>query len=163
MSAVAPPPRKVARRAPPADRLIRTGRPRTSNGDAFGQSVSGESSEPLMDLPLFPLHLVLCPGVALPLHVFEPRYRELVERCLLGPAPYLVGEVTELDEVLGHADRARLLAVRVNRQFIRYVELLRAGDDEDGPELTVSIDSAGELELPTPRGQIARRGQRGAR
>ncbi|HYC07840.1 MAG TPA: LON peptidase substrate-binding domain-containing protein, partial [Candidatus Binatia bacterium] len=31
-----------------------------------------------MDLPLFPLHTVLCPGIALPLHVFEPRYRRLV-------------------------------------------------------------------------------------
>ncbi len=35
-----------------------------------------------MDLPLFPLHTVLCPGIALPLHIFEPRYRLMVDRCL---------------------------------------------------------------------------------
>ena len=35
-----------------------------------------------MELPLFPLHTVLCPGIALPLHIFEPRYRRLVEACL---------------------------------------------------------------------------------
>ena len=28
-------------------------------------------------LPLFPLHTVLLPGAHLPLHVFEPRYRQL--------------------------------------------------------------------------------------
>jgi len=29
-------------------------------------------------LPLFPLQLVLLPGAQLPLHIFEPRYREMV-------------------------------------------------------------------------------------
>jgi Lon protease-like protein len=33
-------------------------------------------------LPLFPLDLVLFPGVSLPLHIFEPRYREMVSECL---------------------------------------------------------------------------------
>ncbi len=33
-------------------------------------------------LPLFPLDLVLLPGAILPLHIFEPRYREMVEECL---------------------------------------------------------------------------------
>ncbi len=34
-------------------------------------------------LPLFPLpQIVLFPGTALPLHVFEPRYRALIEYCL---------------------------------------------------------------------------------
>ena len=36
-------------------------------------------------LPLFPLpNVVLFPGVFLPLHVFEPRYRELVADALMG-------------------------------------------------------------------------------
>jgi len=35
-------------------------------------------------LPLFPLHVVLFPGRPLPLHVFEPRYRELLDECLAG-------------------------------------------------------------------------------
>ena len=33
-------------------------------------------------LPLFPLELVLFPGVPLPLHIFEPRYKEMVGECL---------------------------------------------------------------------------------
>jgi Lon protease-like protein len=33
-------------------------------------------------LPLFPLDLVLLPGTPLPLHIFEPRYREMVSECL---------------------------------------------------------------------------------
>ena len=39
------------------------------------------------DLPVFPLPLVLLPGELLPLHIFEPRYRELVARCLAGELP----------------------------------------------------------------------------
>ncbi len=37
-------------------------------------------------LPLFPLGTVLFPGLVLPLHVFEPRYRELVRHLLDLPA-----------------------------------------------------------------------------
>lgn len=33
-------------------------------------------------VPLFPLDLVLLPGVPLPLHVFEPRYKEMIAECL---------------------------------------------------------------------------------
>ncbi len=33
-------------------------------------------------IPLFPLDVVLFPGAALPLHIFEPRYRRMVKRCL---------------------------------------------------------------------------------
>lgn len=35
-------------------------------------------------LPLFPLNLVLFPGELLPLHIFEPRYRQLLADCLDG-------------------------------------------------------------------------------
>ena len=34
------------------------------------------------EIPLFPLRSVLCPGVALPLHIFEERYRLMIARCL---------------------------------------------------------------------------------
>lgn len=44
----------------------------------------------LPDVPIFPLPLVLLPGELLPLHIFEPRYRELVARCLAGPEPFCV-------------------------------------------------------------------------
>jgi uncharacterized protein len=33
-------------------------------------------------LPLFPLEIVLFPGAPLPLHIFEPRYREMITECL---------------------------------------------------------------------------------
>lgn len=33
-------------------------------------------------LPLFPLPVVLFPGASMPLHIFEPRYRRMVARCL---------------------------------------------------------------------------------
>ncbi len=36
-------------------------------------------------LPLFPLNTALVPGLVLPLHIFEPRYRELVEQLLEVP------------------------------------------------------------------------------
>ncbi len=52
-----------------------------------------------MELPLFPLHTVLCPGVALPLHVFEDRYRRLVGRCLEGGEPFGVVLIREGREV----------------------------------------------------------------
>jgi Lon protease-like protein len=41
-----------------------------------------------MRLPLFPLHAVLCPGIALPLHIFEERYRELVRYCIETSSPF---------------------------------------------------------------------------
>ncbi|HTS57320.1 MAG TPA: LON peptidase substrate-binding domain-containing protein [Terriglobales bacterium] len=33
-------------------------------------------------LPIFPLDLVLLPGTPLPLHIFEPRYKEMIAECL---------------------------------------------------------------------------------
>lgn len=33
-------------------------------------------------LPLFPLDVVLLPGAVLPLHIFEPRYKEMISECL---------------------------------------------------------------------------------
>jgi Lon protease-like protein len=40
------------------------------------------------DLPLFPLHTVLYPEMPLPLHIFEPRYREMVRRCREDNSPF---------------------------------------------------------------------------
>ena len=41
-----------------------------------------------MKIPLFPLDLVLFPGVPLPLHIFEPRYREMTAGCLVANSPF---------------------------------------------------------------------------
>ncbi|MBT9331374.1 LON peptidase substrate-binding domain-containing protein [Paracidobacterium acidisoli] len=35
-----------------------------------------------MKIPLFPLDVVLFPGAALPLHIFEERYKEMIGECL---------------------------------------------------------------------------------
>ena len=35
-------------------------------------------------LPIFPLPVVLIPEMTLPLHIFEPRYRLMLRRCLEG-------------------------------------------------------------------------------
>ena len=44
-------------------------------------------------LPLFPLSTVLFPGMRLPLHVFEERYRTLVAELLAGPEPRRFGVI----------------------------------------------------------------------
>jgi ATP-dependent Lon protease len=43
-----------------------------------------------LDLGLFPLDLVLLPGERIPLHLFEPRYRQLYADCVLEDAPFVV-------------------------------------------------------------------------
>jgi len=44
-------------------------------------------------LPLFPLGTVLFPGLLLPLHIFEGRYRQLVRDLLDGPEPRSFGVI----------------------------------------------------------------------
>jgi uncharacterized protein len=41
----------------------------------------------VVDLPLFPLSTVLMPGAPLPLHIFEPRYRQLTVDLVTGVVP----------------------------------------------------------------------------
>ena len=43
-----------------------------------------------MDLGLFPLDLVVLPGEAVPLHLFEPRYRQLYADCVLEDRPFVI-------------------------------------------------------------------------
>jgi hypothetical protein len=54
-----------------------------------------------MELPLFPLHTVLCPGIALPLHIFEDRYRELVRHCIDTSSPFGIVLIRDGREVGG--------------------------------------------------------------
>jgi Lon protease-like protein len=46
-------------------------------------------------LPLFPLELVLFPGVPLPLHVFEPRYKEMIGECLRAESEFGIVRVSK--------------------------------------------------------------------
>jgi uncharacterized protein len=52
-----------------------------------------------MELPLFPLNTVLCPGIALPLHIFEERYRALVRHCIDSSSPFGIVLIREGREV----------------------------------------------------------------
>ena len=149
-----------------------------------------------IELPLFPLHSVLCPGVALPLHIFEERYRLMVGRCIersepfgvvliregneVGPLvgrladvgttavireagqypdgrmdimtvggqrfriheldedrePYLLGNVSLIEDNVGQRAEAQAMAASVGRRFLEYLELLQpALAGEDGPEI----------------------------
>ena len=60
------------------------------------------SDEPVVvPLPMFPLGTVLFPYGALPLHVFEARYRELTEDCLKGNREFGVVLIERGSEVGG--------------------------------------------------------------
>lgn len=56
-----------------------------------------------MRLPLFPLQAVLFPDATLPLHIFEPRYREMVGRCLEHDEPFGICLILEGEEIGGPA------------------------------------------------------------
>jgi uncharacterized protein len=159
-----------------------------------------------MEIPLFPLHQVLCPGIVLPLHIFEDRYRAMTRHCLdtgepfgvvlirdgreigtkgiatlagvgafaeireagrypdgrydlLAAAtgrfaidavdaqrePYLVADVTPLDDEVGDETRAERLAAGAIRRFVRYLDLMRARDGESSEVLDIRVEiEAGE-------------------
>ncbi len=44
--------------------------------------------EDCFEVPIFPLDMVLFPGMALPLHIFEPRYRLMMADCLADRASF---------------------------------------------------------------------------
>ena len=160
-----------------------------------------------MEIPLFPLHTVLCPGIVLPLHVFEERYRALTRHCLqtrtpfgvvliregtevgsgsaigsgstlalagvgalveireagrypdgrydllaaatgrfvidsvdAGREPYLVADVTPLEDRVGDETRAERLAASAIRRFVRYLDLMRARDGETSEVLDIRVE-----------------------
>jgi len=93
---------------------------------------------PDVELPIFPLPLVLFPGTPQPLHVFEPRYRDLLRDCLAGdqrfglsllnptpgagavPQPGDVGCTARITSHHPFPDgRANLLAVGENRYVLK--------------------------------------------
>ena len=53
----------------------------------------------LLQVPLFPLHAVLLPGGALPLHIFEVRYLDMIGRCNKAGDPFGVVCLSEGSEV----------------------------------------------------------------
>jgi Lon protease-like protein len=111
-------------------------------------------------LPLFPLGTVLYPGLLLPLHIFEDRYRQLVGDLLAGPEPrqfgviairqgretgvdgvsalYEIGCIATLRQVTGHED-GRFDLMTVGTQRFRLLEL-----DESQPYLRGRVDLLAE-------------------
>ena len=59
------------------------------------ENAGREHNVRIMRIPLFPLNTVLFPGAALPLHVFEERYREMVGECLAQDKPFGVVRADE--------------------------------------------------------------------
>ncbi|HEX9713863.1 MAG TPA: LON peptidase substrate-binding domain-containing protein [Actinomycetota bacterium] len=57
-----------------------------------------------MPTPLFPLHMVLFPGATLPLHVFELRYRLMMDQVLEGDRRFVVAAIRQGMEVGGPAE-----------------------------------------------------------
>jgi uncharacterized protein len=59
-------------------------------------------------LPMFPLGTVLFPHASMPLHVFEPRYRVLMQDCLAGDRRFGVVLIARGSEVGGGDQRTTL-------------------------------------------------------
>ncbi|HEY3107357.1 MAG TPA: LON peptidase substrate-binding domain-containing protein [Chloroflexota bacterium] len=71
-------------------------------------------------LPLFPLHVVLFPGLPLPLHIFEPRYRLMIGRCLEASSPFGVVLIRAGREV---GDPATPYSVGTTARIVRHERL----------------------------------------
>jgi Lon protease-like protein len=108
------------------------------------------------EIGLFPLNLVLLPGEQAPLHVFEPRYKELIGECLEDNEEFGlvladeegirdVGTRAGVIEVLERFDDGRLNVVIEGRERFQLVELTEGRSfqtaeivdvDDDGEEPT---------------------------
>lgn len=92
---------------------------------------------PVQDFPLFPLGIVALPTESVPLHVFEDRFRTMIEECLTGESEFgivwlseeelkPVGCACEIERVLDREDDGRFtILVRGTRVF----RLLQRQDD----------------------------------
>ncbi|MGB8985066.1 MAG: LON peptidase substrate-binding domain-containing protein [Candidatus Sulfotelmatobacter sp.] len=106
-------------------------------------------------IPLFPLDVVLLPSTPLPLHIFEPRYKEMIAECLVqnrifgavraleqglaevGCTAEIVTVVKEypdgrLDLVAEGRNRFEIVAVNQDRTFLQG-EVLMINDEPGAP------------------------------
>jgi uncharacterized protein len=116
-------------------------------------------AQDLQDLPLFPLNTVLFPHATIRLHVFEERYRLMVQECVdldkpFGVVlirsgvevggdvePYLVGTAARIVEVQSYGDGRMDIQVRGEGRF-RIREF-----DESRPFLVGRVESVAEHPL----------------
>ena len=117
----------------------------------------------MTELGLFPLGTVLLPSEHLPLHIFEERYRELIEECLESEEEFGlvyadddgirdVGTRARIVEVLTQFDDGRLNILVEGGERFRLDELtdgrpfhtgeVSPVEDEDDPADAASIDEA---------------------
>jgi Lon protease-like protein len=86
-------------------------------------------------IPLFPLNVVLLPGAEMPLHIFEPRYRQMLKDCLKEKSEFgmllalpkgvaRVGCTAQILEVVKRYEDGRMDILTVGRAPFRVVELL---------------------------------------
>ncbi len=84
-------------------------------------------------IPLFPLNVVLLPGADLPLHIFEPRYLEMVSRCVKKKSEFgvllalpkgvaRVGCTAEIIEVVKRHDDQTMDILTIGREPFRVLE-----------------------------------------
>ena len=66
--------------------------------------------------------------------------RFAIESVDAGSEPYLVAEVTPLDDEVGDEPRAERLAASAIRRFVRYLELMRARDGETADVLDIRVE-----------------------
>ena len=117
------------------------------------------SAEP-RELPLFPLNTVLFPGGPLALKIFEPRYLDMVGRCLREQSGFAVVMITEGLETAATASFAAigteagivdfdsleggLLGIScIGRERVRVLEAWREADGLNrGQVITVDADPA---------------------
>jgi Lon protease-like protein len=113
-----------------------------------------------MRIPLFPLDTVLFPGAALPLHIFEDRYREMIGECLARKAEFGV--------VRGEPERLAVIGctAKIVRVLERYpdgrMEILCEGTrrfEIDGLDDSRSFLQA-DVEFFDDNGQGSTRGER---
>lgn len=79
---------------------------------------------------MFPLGSVLFPGAVLPLQIFEPRYRSLVDDVTSGDGRFGVVLINRGSEVGGGEERTGVGTV---------AEIVRSGEAEDGRILIVNV------------------------
>ena len=111
----------------------------------------------LRSLPLFPLGLVLYPNERLPLHIFEPRYKEMVTYCQEEDAPFgivlfdegsmaQVGCTARIDRTLNRYEDGRLdILVRGEERF----RVLAVYDEE--AYITADVEPISEPEQQPER------------
>lgn len=115
------------------------------------------------ELGLFPLPLVLVPTERIPLHIFEPRYRELVAECLDSDgefglvlatgdgAVHEIGTRARVTSVLEEQEDGRMNIVVEGGERFRLLELTRGHSYQTGV-----VEPVVDEEEPVPAEVVAR-------